>query len=111
MVAVGADRGAINGLNRAERAGIPTFTVRLADFAEREDWDAALTRACAAYEPDLIVLAGFMKLVGQPFLDSFGGRCVNTHPALLPVVPRDPRRPRGAGPRGEGHRLHCPRRR
>ena len=87
VVAVGADRGAINALRRAERAGIPTFTVRLADFAAREDWDAALTRACAAYEPDLIVLAGFMKLVGQPFLDSFGGRCVNTHPSLLPSFP------------------------
>ena len=87
VVAVGADRGAINGLRRAERAGIPTFTVRLADFAAREDWDAALTRACAAQEPDLIVLAGFMKLVGQPFLDSFGGRCVNTHPSLLPSFP------------------------
>ena len=87
VVAVGADRGAINALSRAERAGIPTFTVRLSDFAAREDWDAALTRACAAYEPDLIVLAGFMKLVGQPFLGSFGGRCVNTHPALLPSFP------------------------
>ena len=87
VVAVGADRGAIKALSRAERAGIPTFTVRLSDFAAREDWDAALTRACAAYEPDLIVLAGFMKLVGQPFLGSFGGRCVNTHPALLPSFP------------------------
>ena len=87
VVAVGADRGAIKALSRAEWAGIPTFTVRLSDFAAREEWDAALTRACAAYEPDLIVLAGFMKLVGQPFLDSFGGRCVNTHPALLPSFP------------------------
>jgi phosphoribosylglycinamide formyltransferase 1 len=87
VVAVGADRGAIKALSRAERAGIPTFTVRLSDFAAREEWDAALTRACAAYEPDLIVLAGFMKLVGQPFLGSFGGRCVNTHPALLPSFP------------------------
>jgi phosphoribosylglycinamide formyltransferase 1 len=87
VVAVGADRDAITALNRAQRAGIPTFTVRLADFAARTDWDAALTRACAAYAPDLIVLAGFMKLVGQPFLDSFGGRCVNTHPALLPSFP------------------------
>jgi phosphoribosylglycinamide formyltransferase-1 len=87
VVAVGADRGAIKALRRAERAGIPTFTVRLSDFAAREEWDAALTRACAAYEPDLIVLAGFMKLVGQPFLGSFGGRCVNTHPALLPSFP------------------------
>ena len=87
VVAVGADRGAIKALSRADRAGIPTFTVRLSDFAAREEWDAALTRACAAYEPDLIVLAGFMKLVGQPFLGSFGGRCVNTHPALLPSFP------------------------
>jgi phosphoribosylglycinamide formyltransferase 1 len=87
VVAVGADRGGINALRRAERAGIPSFTVRLADHRTREDWDAALTRACAAYAPDLIVLAGFMKLVGKPFLDSFGDRCVNTHPALLPSFP------------------------
>ena len=87
MVAVGADRGRINALARAERAGLPTFTVRLADYPAREDWDAALARACAAYAPDLIVLAGFMKLVGKPFLDAFGGRCVNTHPALLPSFP------------------------
>jgi phosphoribosylglycinamide formyltransferase-1 len=87
VVAVGADRDRINALARAERAGLPAFTVRLADYPTRQDWDAALARACAAYAPDLIVLAGFMKLVGQPFLDSFGGRCVNTHPALLPSFP------------------------
>jgi phosphoribosylglycinamide formyltransferase 1 len=87
VVAVGADRPAISALTRAERAGIPAFTVRLGDYAARTDWDAALTRACAAYQPDLIVLAGFMKLVGKQFLDSFGGRCVNTHPALLPSFP------------------------
>jgi len=87
VVAVGADRDRINALARAERAGIPTFTVRLADYPTREDWDAALARACAAHAPDLIVLAGFMKLVGKAFLDSFGGRCVNTHPALLPSFP------------------------
>jgi phosphoribosylglycinamide formyltransferase-1 len=87
VVAVGADRDGTNGLARAERAGLPAFTVRLADYPAREDWDAALARACAAYEPDLIVLAGFMKLVGKAFLDSFGGRCVNTHPALLPSFP------------------------
>src|ERR1700728_4165718 len=80
VVAVGADRPAISALTRAERAGIPAFTVRLGDYAARADWDAALTRACAAYQPDLIVLAGFMKLVGKQFLDSFGGRCVNAHP-------------------------------
>jgi phosphoribosylglycinamide formyltransferase 1 len=87
VVAVGSDRDRINALARAERAGLPAFTVRLAGYPAREDWDAALARACAAYAPDLIVLAGFMKLVGKPFLDAFGGRCVNTHPALLPSFP------------------------
>jgi phosphoribosylglycinamide formyltransferase 1 len=87
VVAVGADRDRINALARAERAGLPTFTVRQADYPTREDWDAALARACAAHAPDLIVLAGFMKLVGKAFLDSFRGRCVNTHPALLPSFP------------------------
>jgi phosphoribosylglycinamide formyltransferase 1 len=87
VVAVGADRGMINALARADRAGIPTFTVRVADYPARTDWDAALAGACAGYAPDLIVLAGFMKLVGEPFLESFGGRCVNTHPALLPSFP------------------------
>jgi phosphoribosylglycinamide formyltransferase-1 len=87
VVAVGADRAGINGLTRAQRAGLETFTVRLADYPDREAWDQALTAACARYDPDLIVLAGFMKLVGKPFLDAFGGRCVNTHPALLPSFP------------------------
>jgi phosphoribosylglycinamide formyltransferase-1 len=87
VVAVGADRDRVNGLARAGRAGVPTFVVRLADYPAREDWDAALAEACAAHAPDLVVLAGFMKLVGKAFLDRFGGRCVNTHPALLPSFP------------------------
>jgi phosphoribosylglycinamide formyltransferase 1 len=87
VVAVGSDRDRITALARADRAGLPAFTIRLADYPTREDWDAALTTACAAHAPDLIVLAGFMKLVGKPFLDAFGGRCVNTHPALLPSFP------------------------
>jgi len=87
VVAVGADRSPVNALARAERAGLPTFVVRLADYADRKEWDAALARACAACQPDLIILAGFMKLVGQEFLAAFGGRCLNTHPALLPSFP------------------------
>ena len=87
VVAVGADRDQINGLARAEQEGLPVFTVRLADYSSRKAWDQALARACAAYAPDLVVLAGFMKLVGPPFLAAFGGRCVNTHPALLPSFP------------------------
>jgi phosphoribosylglycinamide formyltransferase-1 len=87
VVAVGADRDGIEGLARAERAGLPTFVRRLRDFESREDWDAALAAACAEHEPDLVVSAGFLKLVGKTFLDRFGGRFVNTHNALLPSFP------------------------
>ena len=87
VVAVGADRDGIEGLARAERAGIPTFVTRVRDFAERGAWDAALTEEVAAFGPDLVVSAGFMKLVGETFLARFGGRLVNTHPALLPAFP------------------------
>ena len=87
VVAVGADRDGIEGLARAERAGVPTFVRRLRDFESREDWDEALTAACAEHEPDLVVSAGFLKLVGKTFLDRFGGRFVNTHNALLPSFP------------------------
>ena len=74
VVAVGADRDGIEGLARAERVGVPTFVARVGDFGSREEWDAALAEQVAAYEPDLVVLAGFMKLVGGAFLASFGGR-------------------------------------
>ena len=87
VVAVGADRDGIGGLARAERANIPAFTVKVRDFGSRENWDQALAARCAEHEPDLIVCAGFMKLVGKAFLDRFGGRCLNTHPALLPSFP------------------------
>ena len=87
VVAVGADRDGIAALARAEAAGIATFTLRVRDFPAREDWDRALTAACAGFDPDLIVLAGFMKLVGAEFLAAFGGRVINTHPALLPSFP------------------------
>ncbi|GAB4013048.1 phosphoribosylglycinamide formyltransferase [Nocardioides ultimimeridianus] len=87
IVAVGADRDGIEGLERAERAGVPTFTAKVGDYTTREHWDRALTDKVAAFEPDLVVLAGFMKLVGPKFLAAFGGRTVNTHPALSPSFP------------------------
>ncbi|MGW0731067.1 phosphoribosylglycinamide formyltransferase [Streptomyces sp. NPDC002851] len=87
VVAVGADRTKIEGLERAERVGIPTFVCRVKDFDSREEWDRALTEATAAHAPDLIVSAGFMKIVGKEFLARFGGCVVNTHPALLPSFP------------------------
>ncbi|NYG55086.1 phosphoribosylglycinamide formyltransferase [Nocardioides perillae] len=87
VVAVGADRDGIEGLARAERAGVPTFTVRVRDFPSREHWDRALAEQVAASEPDLVVSAGFMKLLGGAFLERFGGRVLNTHPALSPAFP------------------------
>ncbi|CAL9476133.1 MULTISPECIES: phosphoribosylglycinamide formyltransferase [unclassified Streptomyces] len=87
IVAVGADRDGIEGLARAERAGLPTFVTKVRDYATREEWDVALAEAVAAYEPDLVISAGFMKIVGKEFLARFGGRLINTHPALLPSFP------------------------
>jgi phosphoribosylglycinamide formyltransferase 1 len=87
VVAVGADRENIGALCRAAAADIPAFTLKVRDFPAREAWDQALADACAEYQPDLIVCAGFMKLVGKTFLGRFAGRCLNTHPALLPSFP------------------------
>jgi phosphoribosylglycinamide formyltransferase-1 len=87
IVAVGADRDGTGGAARARRAGIPTFVRNVADFPDRVSWDQALTRDCAEFKPDLVVAAGFLKLVGENFLAEFGGRMVNTHPALLPSFP------------------------
>ena len=66
---------------------MPTFVRPLADSPDRAAWDKALTQDCAAFKPDLIVAAGFLKLVGADFLGEFGGRLINTHPALLPSFP------------------------
>lgn len=87
VVAVGADRDDIEGLRRADRAGVPTFVAKVGDHSSRSYWDRALADKVAAFEPDLVVLAGFMKLVGEKFLARFGGITVNTHPALSPSFP------------------------
>ena len=87
VVAVGADRDGIAALERARAAGVPTFVLRVKDFPDRAAWDQALADACAEFAPDLVVLAGFMKLVGPEFLSRLGGRLINTHPALLPSFP------------------------
>ena len=84
VVAVGADRDGCAALDRARSRGIATFTHRVKDFSERTAWDRALARSCAAHRPDLVISAGFMKLVGPDFLAAFGGRFINSHPALLP---------------------------
>jgi phosphoribosylglycinamide formyltransferase-1 len=90
VVVVGADRDGIAGLERARRAGLPVFVCRVKDYADkggRDAWDLALADAVSTWEPDLVVSAGFMKIVGKEFLKRFGGRFINTHPALLPSFP------------------------
>ncbi len=86
IVAVGVDRDCA-AVDIAAAASVPSFTVRLRDYPDRAAWDAALTEATAAYEPDLIVSAGFMKILGPHFLSRFMGHIINTHPALLPAFP------------------------
>ncbi|MEV0426014.1 phosphoribosylglycinamide formyltransferase [Micromonospora sp. NPDC050495] len=87
VVAVGADRDGIAGLDRAAAAGVPSFVERLKDHPSREDWDKALTARVAEHEPDLVISAGFLKLVGPHFLGAFGDRYLNTHNTLLPAFP------------------------
>lgn len=86
IVAVGTDREC-----RAEAvaatAGLPHFRTRVGEYPDREAWDTALASVTAAHEPDLVVSAGFMKILGPTFLNRFPGRVVNTHPALLPSFP------------------------
>ena len=87
VVAVGTDRPGVGALDLAAAAGIPAFTESVKDHPDRAAWDAALTDAVAAHQPDLVISAGFLKLVGPAFLERFGGRYVNTHNALLPAFP------------------------
>ncbi len=86
VVAVGVDRDCL-AADVAKAADVPVFCVRLSDHPDRGAWDVAITEATAAHQPDLIVSAGFMKLLGPQFLSRFTGRVINTHPALLPAFP------------------------
>ncbi|MFZ1161940.1 phosphoribosylglycinamide formyltransferase [Mycobacterium sp.] len=86
VVAVGLDRDC-PAAEIAANASLPIFCARLADYPDRGGWDAALTEATAAHTPDLVVSAGFMKILGPQFLSKFQGRTLNTHPALLPAFP------------------------
>ncbi|MDO3684403.1 phosphoribosylglycinamide formyltransferase [Micromonospora sp. C28ISP2-4] len=87
VVAVGADRDGIAGLDRAAAAGVPSFVERVKDHPTRADWDKALTAQVAEHRPDLVISAGFLKLVGPEFLAAFGDRYLNTHNTLLPAFP------------------------
>ncbi|WP_298131320.1 phosphoribosylglycinamide formyltransferase [Micropruina sp.] len=87
VAVVGSDNAAAQGLQRAAEAGVPSFVHPFVKGSDRAAWDAELTELLVARDIDLVVLAGFMKLVGPAFLARFGGRTINTHPALLPSFP------------------------
>lgn len=87
VVALGTDRPGVRALERADAAGVSTFVVELATYRDREAWDWALAAKIGEYQPDLVVCAGFMKIVGEPVLAAFADRMVNTHPTLLPAFP------------------------
>lgn len=87
IVAVGSDVPGVTALERAERAGIPVFVQEPMAYASRDDWNLALTDRVASFEPDWVVSAGFMRILGATFVDAFAGRIINTHPALLPSFP------------------------
>lgn len=86
VVAVGVDRNC-PAVDIAESAGVTSYCARLKDYPNRSGWDSALAEATAVHRPDLVVSAGFMKILGPQFLSRFSGRVVNTHPALLPAFP------------------------
>jgi phosphoribosylglycinamide formyltransferase 1 len=93
VVAVVSDRAGVAALDRAREAAAAPVVVRLGDHRgpdggpDRAAWDAALADAVVAHDPDLVISAGFMKILGPAFLARFGGRTINTHPALLPAFP------------------------
>jgi phosphoribosylglycinamide formyltransferase-1 len=82
-----SDRRSAFALERSERAGIPSAVVRLRDFASRELWDAALCERLLAADVDIVVTAGFKRVLGEPTLAAFAGRILNVHPSLLPAFP------------------------
>jgi phosphoribosylglycinamide formyltransferase 1 len=86
VVAMGADRDA-PGLEEAKRRGIPTFIVSPADYPDRETWGQDLGKTWAKWEPDLVVLSGFMRLLPSAVVEEFSPRVINTHPAYLPEFP------------------------
>jgi len=85
IVAAGTDVPDCVAMTRAAHAGVPTFAVALADYPDRDAWNEALAARIASWRPDLVVLAGFMRVLGPSIVRAF--RIVNTHPALLPSFP------------------------
>lgn len=87
IVAVGSDRPHVGGLDIAQKEEIPTFVHELSSYENRTRWNEALRDSVASYQPDIVVLAGFLKLLSEEFLEAFPHRVINTHNALLPAFP------------------------
>ena len=85
VVAAGTDVSSCLAMERAATAGVETFAVALRDHPDRDAWNDALSQQIAEHDPDLVVLAGFMRILNPKIVSRF--RIVNTHPALLPAFP------------------------
>ncbi len=79
-----ADRPGAGGLERAAKAGVPGVVIRTAEYADRDAFSAAVAEALLAAGVEVVVLAGWLKILTQPMLQRYGGRIINTHPSLLP---------------------------
>jgi phosphoribosylglycinamide formyltransferase-1 len=75
------------GLERAKKAGIPTACIRHSNYPDRESFDRAVIEELDQFNPDLLILAGFMRILSPMFVDHYEGRILNIHPALLPKYP------------------------
>jgi phosphoribosylglycinamide formyltransferase 1 len=87
VVGVVTDKPGAGALDLAREAGVASVVVAPADFADRDAWNDGVAEAVAVFSPDLVVLAGFMRILSPAFVDRFAGRTINTHPALLPSFP------------------------
>jgi phosphoribosylglycinamide formyltransferase-1 len=108
IVAVVANQPQAAGLTWAQQQGLPTLALDHRLYAHRADFDAALLEACQGYQPDFIVLAGFMRVLGETFVRHFQGRLINIHPSLLPAFPglHTHRRALEAGVKWAGATVH-----
>ncbi len=87
VVALVTDNPEAGAIGHAARAGVQVAVIDLMDFENREVWDLALADCIDYYQPDLVVSAGFMRVIGEAGVSRFAGRLINTHPALLPAFP------------------------
>jgi len=108
VAAVISNRADAGGLQRAAAAGVPSKVIDHTRFASRDDFDSALAAEIAAHDPDVIALAGFMRVLGAGFIRQFHGRLLNIHPSLLPKYPglKTHERALASGDREHGASVH-----